>query len=177
MEVPSDDKNDVEMKEDSINERKSRDRDSVVEQIDKLEENFEELQVTVGNSITEINQFKQDFLSRATEKTIAHYIQMISGGLHRECGEKPYCNKMHEDSALAKYFQTDDSILLKDAAETLRDKLEIIGHNLINQKKFKKTAGHQIYQLEEQVKKFIKKEEFRREHEESETRIKEFVML
>ena len=33
----------MEMKEDSINERKSRDRDSVVEQIDKLEENFEEL--------------------------------------------------------------------------------------------------------------------------------------
>lgn len=83
---------------------------------------------------------------------------------------------MKEESHLAKYFQTDDSILLKDAAETLRDKLEIIGHNLINQKKFKKTAGHQIYQLEEQVKKFIKKEEFRREHEDTETRIKEFVM-
>ena len=33
----------VDMKEDSINERKSRDRDSVCEQIDKLEENFEEL--------------------------------------------------------------------------------------------------------------------------------------
>ena len=33
----------VEMKEDSINERKSRDRDSVMEQVDKLEENFEEL--------------------------------------------------------------------------------------------------------------------------------------
>jgi len=33
----------VEMKEDSINERRSRGRDSVVDQIDKLEENFEEL--------------------------------------------------------------------------------------------------------------------------------------
>lgn len=62
------------MQEDSINERKSRDRDSVCEQIDKLEENFEELQVTVQRNLAELDQFKQDFLSRATEKTIAHYI-------------------------------------------------------------------------------------------------------
>lgn len=35
------------------------------------------------------------------------------------------------------------------------DKFEIIGFNLITQKKFKKTATHQIYSLEEQVKKFV----------------------
>ena len=33
----------ADMKEDSMHERKSRDRDSVAEQVDKLEENFEEL--------------------------------------------------------------------------------------------------------------------------------------
>ena len=73
---------------------------------------------------------------------MAHYIHLVSEGLHRECGEKPFCNKMHEDSHLTKFFQTDDSILLKDAAEKLRDKLEIIGHNLINHKRFKKSASH-----------------------------------
>ena len=39
------------MDEESLNERKSRDRDSVIEQIDRLEENFEELQVTVKGNL------------------------------------------------------------------------------------------------------------------------------
>ena len=65
------------MKEDSINERKSRDRDSVMEQVDKLEENFEELQVTVKDNLTELNKFKEDFLSRATEKTVSYNFSML----------------------------------------------------------------------------------------------------
>ena len=37
-------------------------------------------------------------------------------------------------------YQTDDSLLLKDAANNLIDKFLIIGMNLINQKNFKKQA-------------------------------------
>ena len=65
------------MKEDSINERRSRGRDSVVDQIDKLEENFEELQVTVKANLAELDQFKEDFLSRATEKTVSYNFSMF----------------------------------------------------------------------------------------------------
>ena len=66
--------------------------------------------------MAEINEFKKLFLSKASEKTIAYYFNRISEGLHRECGERPYTNKMGESSDLGELFQTDDSLKLKENA-------------------------------------------------------------
>jgi hypothetical protein len=56
---------------------------------------------------------------------------------------------MSTPSLLQKMYQSEDSLLLKDAANGLIDKFLIIGMNLINQKNFKKTAQKQIYDLEQ----------------------------
>lgn len=47
--------------------------------------------------------------------------------------------------------------------------------NIINQKKFKTTASHQLYELETKVDKFITLEFFRKEHEDLQRKIHEIV--
>ena len=65
--------------------------------------------------------------------------------------------------------------MLRDAAEKLSDKLLIIGMNLIATKKFRTQVQHQIHNLEQQSKLHMGIDAFRKEHQEFEERIKEFV--
>lgn len=86
------------------------------EVVDNLVENFEELQFQLRDGLTEIKEFKKTALSKASENTIAIYFNRISEALHRECGERPYTNKMNEESNLGDLFQTDDSLKLRENA-------------------------------------------------------------
>ncbi len=72
-------------------------------------------------------------------------------------------------------YQTKDSLELQAAAQSLTDKLEIIGMNLIQIKKWQKTAISQLFDLESKSKNFIKLDFFRSEHEIFEKRIRDFV--
>lgn len=47
-----------------------------------------------------------------------------------------------------RFYRSKDSILLKEATEKVVDKFLVIGMNLINAKKFKIKAEHQLYQIE-----------------------------
>jgi hypothetical protein len=70
---------------------------------------------------------------------------------------------MEAPSLMKQMYQTDDSVALKDSVNKVIDKFLIIGMNLINQKNFKKTAQKQIYDLEQQAKKFVEMEHFKKE--------------
>lgn len=96
---------------------------------------------------------------------MAHYFTRIAEGLQRECGDKPYTNKFAEKSAMDRFYRSKDSTLLKEASEKVVDKFLVIGMNLINAKKFKTKAEHQLYQIESQIKKHMEIGEFRKEHE------------
>jgi hypothetical protein len=45
---------------------------------------------------------------------------------------------MDNESMMDQLFQTEDSVMLKNSAQSLIDKFLIIGMNIIEQKKFKK---------------------------------------
>lgn len=91
--------------------------------------------------------------------------------MQKDCGEKPFQNRLKEKSHLGSYYQSEDSLVLAKAADMLADKIQIIGMNIINQKKFKTTASHQLYELESKVDKFITLEFFRKEHEDLQRKI------
>ena len=76
-----------------------------------------------------------------------------------------------------KFYQSDDSILLKNAAENLSTKIQAIGLHLVEQKKFKKKAEKLLFQLEKDCESSIKIDFFRKEHEDYQERIREYVMI
>jgi len=53
--------------------------------------------------------------------------------------------------------------------------MQIIGMNLINQKKYKKQSQHQIFNLEEQVKTFMKADLIQEKQDEFETNLKIYI--
>ena len=61
----------------------------------------------------EVSGFKEDFLSKATEKTLALYFDLIGEALQKECGEKPYTNKVSKESIVKQVYLSEDSIILK----------------------------------------------------------------
>ena len=52
------------------------------------------------------------------------------------------------------------------------DKFQIIGMNLVNQKKYKKSSQQQIYKIEESLKGAVRKETFQSEVEGIEKRLR-----
>ena len=100
-----------------------------------MEEHVDEINVRLERGLAEVEAIREAFLEKATEKTIATYLQKIADSLHRECGEKPFNNSLTEPSPLNELYQTEDSIKLKEAVEKVVDKFQIIGMNLINAKK------------------------------------------
>ena len=72
---------------------------------------------------------------------------------------------------MARMYQTEDSKLLKESADKLVDKFLIIGMNILDAKKFKKQANKQIYDLEELVKHFMKKDVIEQRLDDIDTRI------
>ena len=63
-------------------------------------------------------------------------------GLQRELGDKaPHStNKLTTDSRMDEIYQTEDSKDLQKSAQHFSDKIEIIGMNIINLKKWQKGA-------------------------------------
>jgi len=72
-------------------------------------------------------------------------------------------------------YQSQDSVLLKDAANLLYDKMQIVGFNIIKLNKFMDKTGHQLYHLQDQAKKHIDVDKFNASNNDMENRIKEFV--
>lgn len=77
----------------------------------------------------EVAEVQKTFLVNARESTVALYFNKIADGIQRELGEKPPHNakKIAEDSNYQKIYQTDDSVILQEAATKLSEKMEIIG--------------------------------------------------
>lgn len=120
---------------------------------------------------------EKNFLSRATERTLAVYFEKIANSLQRECGERPMQSSLKEKSMLGDLYQSEDSMQLARAVDLLAGKIQIVGMNLIVQKKFKSTAAHQLYELEGKAEKYITLDFFRKEHEELQKRIQDLVDL
>ena len=49
---------------------------------------------------------RSDFSTKAVEKTLAHYFDKVSNALQKDCGEKPYQNKLNEKSMLGSFYQS-----------------------------------------------------------------------
>jgi hypothetical protein len=105
--------------------------------IETLKDQVEELQVKNAEYDVMMQEISKLSAGKATEAALAYYLNKASDSLQRECGDKPYSNKTADPIAAEKYYQSEDSALLRDAAEQLSDKFLIIGMNLINAKKFK----------------------------------------
>ena len=78
-------------------------------------------------------EISEAYLQKAKESTLAYYLNNIAHSLQRECGIRPphAANKVAEDSTMDKYYQSEDSVQLKKAAEEFASKMEIIGMNII----------------------------------------------
>jgi hypothetical protein len=72
---------------------------------------------------------------------------------------------------MARMYQSEDSKLLKESADRLQDKFLIIGMNILDQKKYKKQSNKQIYDLEELVKHFLKKDVINQKLEDLDLRV------
>jgi len=59
-------------------------------------------------------------------------MNIIGDSLHKECGEKPFQNKLDQPNMLQEFYQTEDSLLLMNSMQKMSDKFEVIGLNLIN---------------------------------------------
>lgn len=57
---------------------------------------------------------------------------------------------------LEKFYQSEDSKSLADAADNLSGKIEIIGMNLIDFRKYKTRTARAIDALEKEVRTFVK---------------------
>lgn len=72
-------------------------------------------------------------------------------------------------------YQSQDSVLLKDAANLFYDKMQIVGFNIIKLNKFMDKTGHQLYHLQDQAKQHIDVDKFNASNNDMENRIKDFV--
>lgn len=115
---------------------------------------------------------KADLKRKSNERTLGHYFLKIADGLPRDCGERPHLIKINEQSALADNYQTEDSLVLKKTADKLTEKIEIIGHNILNQNKFKYETLERLEKIEETLSKCFTSDSFR----ESQTVFDEKVM-
>ena len=71
-----------------------------------------------------MDAIKQNFDRRATEKTLSIYLNKVVDGLQKECGERPtYQNNISQPSVLMDHYQTEDSVILKDAFNALVEKM------------------------------------------------------
>ena len=143
--------------------------------IETLKDQVEELQAKNAECAAIVQEIRAQTAGKATEAALAHYINKASDSLQRECGEKPFHSKSADPAAAEKYYQSEDSVELRDAAEQLGDKFMIIGMNLINTKKFKTQIQHSVYQLEQASKKHMEVNQFRKENEEFQDRIKVYI--
>ena len=76
---------------------------------------------------------------------------------------------------MGKFYQTEDSKALAASAEGLAAKLEIIGLNLIEMKKFKQRSQKQLNNLEAVVPTFVKQDLYRQEYADVEQRTRDFI--
>ena len=77
----------------------------------------EGFQLKMDHAKSEREKMKEEFQFRATEKTIAMHLNDIAEALQKECGEKPYQNKLKPEveKKINEIYQSDDSLLLRDS--------------------------------------------------------------
>lgn len=93
---------------------------SLHEEIENLKDNVDELQIQYKNNQDQFEKFKNSFMSKANESTMAFYLKKIAESLHKECGEKPHSSVAESGIANAsmmnELYQSEDSITLKESA-------------------------------------------------------------
>lgn len=143
-----------------------------------MDELVDKVKIDQTKASEKMDEISGAYLVKAQEATIAHYLDTIANSLQRELGNAPHSpNKVKEESSLDKYYQSEDSLVLKNAAENLGNKIQAIGLHLVEQKKFKKKAEKILYELEKSNEKYIKIDFFRKEHEDYQERIRDYVMI
>lgn len=74
------------------------------DQIENLVEQTEELKENSKQQDEQILSLNSQLDVIAKEKTIAFYLERISEALQKECGEKPFQNRLKEKSHLGSYY-------------------------------------------------------------------------
>lgn len=88
------------------------------------------MQKAVNQHAEIINNIQKDVKYRATEGTLAEYIEQVANGLHKDCGERPHNFRLSDENN--KHYQTEDSPYLKKAMDKLMGKMEVISFHLLN---------------------------------------------
>ena len=119
--------------------------DAIIE----IEDNLEKIKIDQETANTKMQEISEAYLSKAMERTVAHYFEAISDRLQRELCQSIVHNptNLQKDSTLQKLYQTEDSLQLKNSAELLAGKIEAIGLNLVANNKFKTSAQKQLKEL------------------------------
>lgn len=85
----------------------------LMEQVENIVEREQDTKEDMARVYESLGVMRSEFTTRATEKALAYYIEKVARGLQKECGDKPYTNKLGEQDPSGKHFQSEDSILLK----------------------------------------------------------------
>ena len=147
------------------------------EMLDQVEDQVKKNADTLKAQEKMIKDLEEKFQTKATEKALSYYFQKIAGGLQKELGDKtsPSAKKLKSDSNFEELYQSQESVVLQNSARAFTEKIEIIGMNLINNKRFKNQAQHQIFELEQKVEKCITLDYFRSMHTMYEERLRQYV--
>lgn len=151
--------------------------DEMQDQVEKMEATLNRVRDEQRHMADQLNEIKDQHQTKASERTLSIYFHKLARSVQRELGSKSPVSpeKMGEESAFGEIFQTNDSKSLSDSAELLSKKLEIMGLNLIEFKKFKMKAQKQILALEQEQEKFVRTEYFRNEHQDYEIRMRNYT--
>lgn len=88
----------------SLNQSSKIKFDQINERIQGILDREESYKDMIENASKTVNEIKDKFISKASEKTMAHYLEKIAHGLQKECGEKPYVNKLGQTDQTDKYY-------------------------------------------------------------------------
>lgn len=95
--------------------------ESMQQVVENVEDAIEEFKKEHQERTTIVQDIKEAFLSRATEKTLAWYFDQIAKSVQRElCVNIPHNKeKIGASSRFEELYQTEDSIALQTSAEGL----------------------------------------------------------
>ena len=88
------------------------------------------MQKAVNQHAEIINTIQKDVKYRATEETLSGYLNQISEGLHKDCGDRPHHLRVKDEHSDEQY-QTEQSPVFKQSVYKLMGKMEVISAHLL----------------------------------------------
>ena len=151
--------------------------------LDNLKTVLDHIKNLISAQEDKIQKIDTEVRLRATEFQVGKCLERISQGVSKQLGEKPHKFSLNEPSLEKvldgdaanngddREFKSADARILRSGVEQLCEKMEIISKVCLQNKKFKPKAEERLNFLEEEIKKFVSKQTFFDEMEQTEKRV------